>query len=158
MDRILPILGQIMAHHGAKLEYNPGDLINIHHNYAALEEHFGRRVWIHRKGATQATRGLTGIIPGSMGSKSYIVEGKGNLESFQSCSHGAGRRMSRSEAFRRVSKADLKEAIGEVVLRHAGDVRDEAPQAYKDIDAVMAAQSDLVEIRVTLTPLAVVKG
>jgi len=158
MDRILSILGQVMAHFGLRLQYDPANLINIHHNYAALEEHFGRKVWIHRKGATLATRGLTGIIPGSMGSKSYIVEGKGNLDAFQSCSHGAGRRLSRTEAFRRITKADLKEAIGGVVLRHASDVRDEAPQAYKDIDVVMAAQSDLVDIRVTLMPLAVIKG
>ena len=158
MDRALSALGQVMVHFGLKLRYEPNDLINIHHNYAALEEHFGRKVWVHRKGATQATLGLTGIIPGSMGSKSYIVEGKGNADSFQSCSHGAGRRLSRSEAFRKITKADLKYALGEVVLRHASDVRDEAPQAYKDIDAVMAAQSDLVDIRVALSPLAVVKG
>jgi len=158
MDRILRILGQVTAHFGVTLNYDSDKLINIHHNYAALEEHFGRRVWVHRKGATLATRGLTGIIPGSMGSKSYIIEGKGNLDSFQSCSHGAGRRMSRSEAFRKITKADLKEALGDVVLRHASDVRDEAPQAYKDIDVVMAAQSDLVDIRVTLSPLAVIKG
>jgi tRNA-splicing ligase RtcB len=158
MDRILSAFGQVMHHFGMTLQYDPADLINIHHNYAALEEHFGRRVWVHRKGATQATRGLTGIIPGSMGSKSYIIEGKGNADSFQSCSHGAGRRLSRTEAFRRITKADLKQAMGEVVLRHASDVRDEAPQAYKNIDEVMSAQSDLVDVRVTLTPLGVIKG
>jgi len=158
MDRILNILEKVMAHHGEALRYDSDDLINIHHNYAAEEEHFGRRVWVHRKGATQATRGLTGIIPGSMGSKSYIVEGKGNRDSFESCSHGAGRRMSRKEAFRKITTADLKQGLGDVVVRHASDVRDEAPQAYKDIDEVMAAQSDLVDIRVTLSPLAVIKG
>jgi len=158
MDRILDILQKTMAKFGVRLEYDLGDLINIHHNYAAEEEHFGRRVWLHRKGATRATRGLKGIIPGSMGAKSYIVEGKGNPDSFQSCSHGAGRRLSRREAFRKISHAEMKEAIGDVVLRHAGDVRDEAPQAYKDIDEVMAAQADLVEIVTVLSPLAVIKG
>ena len=158
MDRILDLLEKTMAHFGARLEYDLGDLINIHHNYAAQEEHFGRRVWIHRKGATEATAGLKGIIPGSMGARSHIVEGKGNPDSFTSCSHGAGRRMSRREAFRTISKEDLKQALGNVVIRHASDVRDEAPQAYKDIDAVMAAQADLVDIRVTLSPLAVIKG
>ncbi len=158
MDRILGLLEKVAAHFGVKLKYDSRDLINIHHNYAALEEHFGRKVWIHRKGATLATRGLTGIIPGSMGSRSYIVEGKGNPDSFQSCSHGAGRKLSRSEAFRRITKADLKQALGGVIMRHASDVRDEAPQAYKDIDTVMAAQADLVDVRVTLYPLAVIKG
>lgn len=158
MDRILALLEKTMAHFGATLRYDRNDLINIHHNYAAQEEHFGRRVWVHRKGATQATEGLKGIIPGSMGAKSYIVEGKGNPDSLASCSHGAGRRMSRREAFRQISQADLKHALGNVVVRHASDVRDEAPQAYKDIDKVMAAQSDLVDIRVTLSPLAVIKG
>jgi len=158
MERIMSALGQVMTHFGLKLRYDPDDMINIHHNYAALEDHFGRQVWLHRKGATRATLGLKGIIPGSMGSKSYIVAGKGNPDSFQSCSHGAGRRMSRSEAFRRLTKDDLKHAMDGVVLRHASDVRDEAPQAYKDIDVVLQAQADLVEIAVTLTPLGVVKG
>ncbi|MBM3336009.1 RtcB family protein, partial [Candidatus Sumerlaeota bacterium] len=158
MDRVLTIFKQVMGRFGLQLRYDPSDLVNIHHNYAALEEHFGRKVWMHRKGATLATRDLKGIIPGSMGSKSYIVVGKGNADAFQSCSHGAGRRMSRTEAFRKITKADLKEAIGGILLRHASDVRDEAPQAYKNIDEVMAAQSDLVDIVVTLTPLAVIKG
>lgn len=158
MERILAILADVMARYGVRLEYDSNDLINIHHNYAAEEEHFGRRVWVHRKGATLATRGLTGIIPGSMGSKSYIVEGKGNRDSFESCSHGAGRRMSRKEAFRKISREQMKEALGDVVVRHSSDVRDEAPQAYKDIDEVMAAQADLVEIRTVLSPLAVIKG
>ena len=158
IDRVMSLLGQTMKHFGIDLRYDPAAIINIHHNYAALEEHFGRKVWVHRKGATLATPGLKGIIPGSMGAKSYIVEGKGNLDSFQSCSHGAGRRMSRSEAFRKITKDGLKQQMDGVVLRHASDVRDEAPEAYKNIDEVMTAQSDLVEIRVTLTPLGVVKG
>jgi len=158
MDRVMSIFTQVMEHFGLRLTYEHSGMINIHHNYAALEEHFGRKVWLHRKGATLATPGLRGIIPGSMGSKSYIVVGKGNPDSFQSCSHGAGRRMSRSEAFRRITKDELKHEMGGVVLRHASDVRDEAPQAYKDIDEVMAAQADLVDIKVTLTPLGVVKG
>ena len=136
-------------------------MINIAHNYASLENHFGQNVWVHRKGATKATKGLVGIIPGSQGTASYIVEGLGNKESFMSCSHGAGRRMSRSQARRELN---LKEEIAKMDkkgiihgLRNQGDL-DEASSAYKDIDWVMKQQEELVKIKVKLLPLAVIKG
>jgi tRNA-splicing ligase RtcB (3'-phosphate/5'-hydroxy nucleic acid ligase) len=138
--------------------------IDIHHNYAAQEPHFGRTVIVHRKGATSARIGETGIIPGSMGTASYIVEGLGNPESFESCSHGAGRTMGRNEANRRLSLEDARAAMKGVIFdgwkRGKNKKLDlsEAPQAYKDIESVMEAQKDLVEIKVKLTPLGVVKG
>ena len=115
-------------------------------------------MWVTRKGAVRAGDGDLGIIPGSMGAKSYIVRGKGNAESFQSCSHGAGRRMSRGEAKRRFTLADHVEATGGVECRKDAGVIDETPMAYKDIDAVMAAQADLVEIVHTLRQVVCVKG
>jgi tRNA-splicing ligase RtcB len=142
------------------------DEINIHHNYAAQETHFGRKVIVHRKGATSARKGETGIIPGSMGTASYIVEGLGNPESFESCSHGAGRVMSRNEANRRLTLEDARRAIKGVIFdgwKDGGGKKrrldlSEAPQAYKDIESVIEAQRDLVEVKVRLTPLGVVKG
>ncbi len=133
--------------------------VNIHHNYAALESHYGKEVLVHRKGATKATKGLTGIIPGSMGTASYIVKGLGNPESFQSCSHGAGRRMGRKEATRSLDLAQEQKKMEGIVhgLRTRREL-DEAPGAYKDIDQVMENQKDLVEIVVQLKPLAVIKG
>jgi tRNA-splicing ligase RtcB len=138
--------------------------IDIHHNYAAEETHFGRRVIVHRKGATSSREGETGIIPGSMGTASYIVRGKGEAESFQSCSHGAGRTMGRNEANRRLTIEEARSAIKGVVFdgwkggkRKKVDLS-EAPQAYKDIESVIEAQKDLVEVQVKLTPLGVVKG
>ncbi|MBU0479167.1 RtcB family protein [bacterium] len=138
--------------------------INIHHNFAAMETHFGRSVWIHRKGATQAKKGQMGIIPGSMGTTSYIVRGLGNSESFMSCSHGAGRCMSRTKFNRIHSVEECNKAMhGIVYAQWSKDRRDnidlsEAPQAYKDIDAVIESQSDLVEVIVKLRPLGVIKG
>ncbi len=133
--------------------------VNIHHNYAAVERHYGRDVIVHRKGATKAAQGLLGIIPGSMGTASYVVEGLGNPESFMSCSHGAGRVMGRREAQRSLDLKGEQARMGEVVhpLREKRDL-EEAPGAYKDIDQVMANQSDLVRIAVKLTPLGVIKG
>lgn len=133
--------------------------INIHHNYAAFEHHYGKDVLVHRKGATKATKGLAGIIPGSMGTASYIVEGLGNQESFMSCSHGAGRRMGRKEATRVLSLEEEQEKMGLVVhgLRTQKDL-DEAPGAYKNIDTVMENQKDLVRIVTHLKPLASIKG
>ena len=135
--------------------------INIAHNYAKWEHHFGRDVLVHRKGATSARDGEFGIIPGSQGTKSYIVQGKGNAESFTSCSHGAGRVMGRKQAQRTL---DLKEEIDKLdklgiihAIRHQRDL-DEAPGAYKNIDEVMENQKNLVEIQVELMPLAVIKG
>lgn len=138
--------------------------INIHHNYATLENHFGQNVWIHRKGATSAQEWELGIIPGSMGTPSYIIKGLGNPESFRSCSHGAGRRMGRKEASRSLTVEECDKAMEGIVFGRWGKDRKgnvdlgEAPQAYKDIDAVMEAQSDLVEIVTRLRPLAVIKG
>lgn len=140
------------------------DPINIHHNYADLEHHMGQNLWIHRKGATLAREGTMGIIPGSMGSPSYIVRGLGNPRSFHSCSHGAGRVMGRKEASRKLRVEDCDKAMEGIVFGRWGKDRKgrldlgEAPQAYKDIDEVMEAQKDLVEIVTRLRPLGVIKG
>jgi tRNA-splicing ligase RtcB (3'-phosphate/5'-hydroxy nucleic acid ligase) len=132
--------------------------INCHHNYVEREQHFGEQVWVTRKGAVRAGDGDLGIIPGSMGAKSYIVRGKGNAESFQSCSHGAGRAMSRGEAKRRFTLKDHAAATQGVECRKDAGVIDETPMAYKDIDAVMAAQTDLVAVLHTLRQIICVKG
>ena len=134
------------------------EAVNCHHNYVSTERHFGADVLITRKGAVSAKRDELGIIPGSMGAKSFIVRGKGNRESFCSCSHGAGRAMSRAEAKRRFTIEDHIAAMGGVEARTDADVIDETPMAYKDIDAVMAAQADLVDIVHTLKQVVVVKG
>lgn len=141
------------------IKYEP--LINIPHNYAAVEKHFGHNVVVHRKGATSAQDGETGIIPGSQGTKSYIVKGKGNRESFTSCSHGAGRKLGRNQAINTLSFNEEKEKLDRLGIIHALRSKsslDEAPGAYKDIDMVMRNQEDLVDILVELSPLAVVKG
>ncbi len=135
-----------------------GEAINCHHNYVAQESHFGHKLYVTRKGAISAREGELGIIPGSMGARSYIVRGKGNEESFCSCSHGAGRRMSRSEAKRKFNRFDLAEQTQGIECRKDGGVVDEIPAAYKDIDQVMAHQSDLVEIVHTLKQVVCVKG
>lgn len=135
--------------------------INIHHNYARMENHFGKNVMIHRKGATSAKKGEMGIIPGSQGTKSYIVKGKGNPESFMSCSHGAGRAMSRTKARNMLSLEDeIKKLDDSGIIHSIRDQKDldEASSAYKEIDIVMKNQKDLVDIEVELTPLAVIKG
>lgn len=135
--------------------------INIAHNYARTEHHFGENVLVHRKGATSAREGEVGVIPGSQGTSSYIVRGKGNPESFMSCSHGAGRKMGRKEASRSLSLEDEIKRLDDLGILHAiRSVKDldEAAGAYKDIDVVMAEQVDLVDILVRLEPLAVIKG
>lgn len=135
--------------------------INIAHNYAAMEHHFGANVMIHRKGATKAYVGELGIIPGSQGTSSYIVKGKGNLESFMSCSHGAGRKMGRKQAQRELNLEKEKKALDDLGIIHSVRTEnqlDEAPGAYKDIKIVMDNQNDLVEIVTELKPLAVIKG
>jgi tRNA-splicing ligase RtcB (3'-phosphate/5'-hydroxy nucleic acid ligase) len=132
--------------------------VNCHHNYVARERHLGRELFITRKGAVRAGRGELGIIPGSMGTRSYIVRGLGNAESFESCSHGAGRAMSRREAKRRFTLDDHVRATEGVECRKDADVIDETPGAYKAIDAVMEAQKDLVEIVHTLRQVVCVKG
>jgi tRNA-splicing ligase RtcB len=132
--------------------------VDCHHNYVARERHYGREVFVTRKGAVRARRGDLGIIPGSMGARSYIVRGKGNPESFHSCSHGAGRAMSRHEARRRFTLADHSAATAGVECRKDADVLDETPGAYKPIEAVMRAQEDLVDVVHTLRQVVCVKG
>jgi tRNA-splicing ligase RtcB len=135
-----------------------GAAVNCHHNYVERETHYGESVWLTRKGAIRAGKGELGIIPGSMGARSYIVRGKGSAEAFDSCAHGAGRRMSRTQAERQFSLADLAAQTEGVVCRKDQGVLDEIPGAYKDIDAVMANQSDLVEVVHTLKQVLCVKG
>jgi len=143
----------------ANIKFDP--IINIAHNYAKMENHFGENVMVHRKGATLASTDTVGIIPGSQGTKSYIVRGLGNPDSFKSCSHGAGRRMGRKEAERTLNLEEEIKNLNDKGVLHA--IRgqkdlDEAPGAYKDISEVMENQKDLVEVVVELTPLAVIKG
>lgn len=141
-----------------EIEFEP--MINIAHNYAAWEQHFGENVIVHRKGATSARKGEIGIIPGSMGTKSYIVEGLGNPDSFMSCSHGAGRKLSRSAARQTLilkEECEKMESRGIIHGMRASGI-DEAPGAYKDIDKVIALEADLVKPIIELVPLAVIKG
>lgn len=135
-----------------------GEVVNCHHNYVAREMHFGNEVLVTRKGAVRAGVGDLGLIPGSMGARSYVVRGRGNPQSFMSCSHGAGRAFSRTEAKRRFSVADHVKATEGVECRKDKDVIDETPAAYKPIDAVMEAQKDLVEVVHTLRQVVCVKG
>ncbi|MCL2376962.1 MAG: RtcB family protein [Defluviitaleaceae bacterium] len=152
---IVEAFGEVMGNFTIDESYN------VHHNYARREHHFGKDVWVHRKGATSAKAGEAGIIPGSQGTKSYIVTGLGNPDSFESCSHGAGRIMGRKEAMRKLSLEDeirRLDAAGVVHgMRNKNDL-DEAASAYKDIDIVMEEQKDLVKIKVELTPLGVIKS
>lgn len=134
------------------------EAVNCHHNYVQKEQHFGREVLVTRKGAVSAQKGQLGIIPGSMGAKSFIVRGLGNEESFCSCSHGAGRVMSRTKAKSRFTVEDQQRATAHVECRKDKDVIDEIPMAYKDIDAVMKAQRELVEVVHTLRQIVCVKG
>ena len=155
MQRICETLEIYFPH----ITFDP--LINIAHNYAAWERHFGNNVIVHRKGATRAMKGEIGIIPGSQGTKSYIVEGLGNANSFMSCSHGAGRVLGRSEARRRLDlqkEIDFMNAQG--IIHNIVDEKqlDEAPSAYKDIAQVLANEQELVRPIVELSPLAVIKG
>jgi tRNA-splicing ligase RtcB (3'-phosphate/5'-hydroxy nucleic acid ligase) len=135
-----------------------GAAVNCHHNYVEREEHFGEQVWLTRKGAIRARTGELGIIPGSMGARSYIVRGKGAADSFHSCAHGAGRRMSRNAAQKAFSLQDLAAQTEGVICRKDKGVLDEIPGAYKNIDEVMANQSDLVEVVHTLKQVLCVKG
>lgn len=134
------------------------EAINCHHNYVSIENHFNKNVFLTRKGAISAREGELGIIPGSMGAKSFIVRGKGNATSFHSCSHGAGRSMSRTAAKKAFSSADLARQTQGVECRKDAGVVDEIPGAYKDIDKVMQNQSDLVDIVHTLKQVVCVKG
>ena len=157
MDRVLAVFREFFPDDGTV-----GDgIINIAHNYAKMENHFGQNVMVHRKGATLASKETIGIIPGSQGTKSYIVEGLGNPDSFNSCSHGAGRDMSRKEASRQLNlKMEIKklDALGIIhSIKETKDL-DEAPGAYKNINKVMEQQKNLVKILVELSPLGVIKG
>jgi tRNA-splicing ligase RtcB len=134
------------------------EAINCHHNYVAIEQHGGQSLYVTRKGAIRAGLGELGIIPGSMGARSFIVRGKGNPDSWCSCAHGAGRRMSRSEARRRFDRSDLEQQTAGVECRKDKGVVDEIPGAYKDIDTVMANQSDLVDVVHVLKQVVCVKG
>ncbi|MDX1364308.1 MAG: RtcB family protein [Arenibacter latericius] len=137
------------------------DFINKPHNFASIETHFGEKVIVHRKGATRAREGEWGMIPGSQGTRSFLVKGKGNVHSFESCSHGAGRVMSRAQARKKLDLKKESKALEEQgilhAIRHRNDL-DEAPSSYKNIEEVMANQMDLVDIQIELQPLAVVKG
>jgi len=154
MDNTLAALSRIVS----KPFITRQEAVNCHHNYVQQERHFGESVLVTRKGAVSAQKGQMGIIPGSMGAKSFIVRGLGNEQSFCSCSHGAGRVMSRTVAKNRFTVADQIQATAHVECRKDSDVIDEIPMAYKDIDAVMAAQSSLVEIVHTLRQVVCVKG
>lgn len=155
MEAVLRVLGE----HPELPEFRVTDAaVNCHHNYVEREHHYGAEVLVTRKGAVRAGAGELGIIPGSMGTRSFIVRGKGNPESFCSCSHGAGRVLARTEAKRRFTVADHVRATEGVECRKDAAVLDETPMAYKDIDAVMAAQSDLVEVVHTLKQVVCVKG
>ena len=134
------------------------EAVNCHHNYVSRENHYGKNVLVTRKGAVRAREGEMGIIPGSMGARSFIVRGLGNTESFCSCSHGAGRVMSRTKAKALVSLEEHREATADVECRKDEGVIDETPSAYKSIDKVMAAQEDLVEVVYTLKQVVCVKG
>jgi len=156
MDTVLGILDFMV-----KGPVEETDRVAIAHNFAALEKHFGQEIWVHRKGATPAFKGMRGIIPGSQGTESYIVMGKGNEESFSSCSHGAGRVLGRRQAVRHLNLQNEVERLEKKGIIHS--IRrqkdlDEAPSAYKDIHRVIRLQEDLVDVLVELQPLAVVKG
>lgn len=156
MENIKSVFAQVLGGSFSEVEF-----INIAHNYARWESHFDTKVIVHRKGATSAREGEIGIIPGSQGTKSYIVRGKGNPESFESCSHGAGRTMGRKQAQRELNLDEEIEKLNSKGIVHSiRNVRDldEAPGAYKDINTVMENQRDLVDILVELSPLAVIKG
>ena len=153
LDLVLAALGRHLPEFDVTSE-----VVNCHHNYVTIEHHYGANVWVTRKGAIRAREGDLGIIPGSMGAKSYIVRGKGNPESFHSSSHGAGRKMSRTAAGKQFTAADLARQTAGVICRKDIGVVDELPGAYKDIDTVMANQSDLVEPIYQLKQVLCVKG
>jgi tRNA-splicing ligase RtcB len=155
MLRLLEVFNKIFNH---RQPFKPEMAVNCHHNYVALEEHYGEKVFVTRKGAINADKGVYGIIPGSMGAKSFIVKGRGLAESFNSCSHGAGRKMSRAAAKRQFTSADLVNQTAGVECRKDHGVLDEIPGAYKSIEAVMKNQEDLVEIVAEIKQVVCVKG
>ncbi len=155
MNRLLKSFNRMFNNQTA---FRPEITVNCHHNYVSVEEHFGEKVYVTRKGAINAEDGRYGITPGSMGAKSFIIKGRGNAESFNSCSHGAGRKMSRTKAKAKYTIEDLKKQTEGVECRKDKGVVDEIPGAYKDIEEVMRAQSDLVEIVAELKQVICVKG
>jgi tRNA-splicing ligase RtcB len=156
-DAMMELVLAAMRRHLSPFEVSD-EAVNCHHNYVEREHHYGADVWLTRKGAIRARRGDLGIIPGSMGARSYIVRGKGSEESFQSCAHGAGRRMSRTQAQKTFTTRDLTEQTAGVLCRKDSRVIDEIPGAYKSIDEVMANQTDLVEVVHTLKQVICIKG
>jgi len=156
-DTMMNIAIQAMKHRFSQMVIL-GEVINCHHNFTSLEEHNNEEVWVTRKGAVSAYNGQLGIIPGSMGAKSFIVQGKGSADSFCSCSHGAGRKMSRNAAKKHITLEDHIKATEGIECRKDEDVIDESPAAYKDIDTVINAQSDLVEVVHTLKQVLCIKG
>jgi tRNA-splicing ligase RtcB len=158
MDRVMIELSQSVHGDSAHMAALEIQRINCHHNFTQLEEHFGRRVWITRKGAIEARRGMWAMIPGSMGTRSYIVTGLQNAMAFNSAPHGAGRRLSRTAARKQYTMSDLDTAMRGIEYRRSPVLLDEIPSAYKDIDEVMAHAKDLVEIKHTLQQFVNVKG
>ena len=156
-EEMMDLVIEAMRRHLPSFEVTR-EAVNCHHNYVERERHYGEDVWLTRKGAIRARAGELGIIPGSMGARSYIVRGKGAAESFHSCAHGAGRRMSRNQAQKCFKVEDLVNQTHGVICRKDRGVVDEIPGAYKDIDEVMANQSDLVEVVHTLKQVLCVKG
>ena len=153
MDAVLRVLRKHLP------RFQIGDMaVNCHHNYAVQERHFGADIWVTRKGAVRAEKGDLGSIPGSMGTGSFIVRGKGNTDSFCSCSHGAGRAMSRTDARQTITLKDHRLATEGIECRKDKGVIDESPAAYKDISAVIAAQNDLIEVVHRLRQVINVKG
>lgn len=153
MDRCVDQLGRFLG-----TEVERGETVNCHHNYTERETHYGREVWLSRKGAISAREGQLGLIPGSMGTASYVVVGKGNVPSLMSSPHGAGRNFSRSAARKRFTRQDLDARMTGIAWGHSDAFLDEHPDAYKDIDVVMADAADLVEVRHTLRQIVNVKG
>jgi len=155
MSRLLGVFNKMFNH---RQPFTPEMAVNCHHNYVALEEHYGEKVFVTRKGAINADKGAYGIIPGSMGAKSFIVKGRGLAESFNSCSHGAGRKMSRGAAKRHFTKDDLERQTSGVECRKDVGVLDEIPGAYKSIEAVMKNQKDLITVVAEIKQVVCVKG
>jgi tRNA-splicing ligase RtcB len=153
MDRVVACFAEFAGGEVTELER-----VECHHNYTEQETHFGREVWLSRKGAINAARGVAGLIPGSMGDASYVVTGKGNPIALNSAPHGAGRAYSRSKARKTFTRDQLREAMKGIEFRDTDAFLDEIPAAYKPIDTVMADAADLVEIRHTLRQLVNVKG
>jgi tRNA-splicing ligase RtcB len=153
MDRVVDQVGRFV---GSPVER--AEVVNCHHNYTERETHFGREVWLSRKGAISARKGQLGLIPGSMGTASYVVVGRGNVPSMMSSPHGAGRNFSRTAARKRFSRADLDQRMAGIAWGRSNAFLDEHPDAYKDVDVVLADAADLVEVRHTLHQVVNVKG